>query len=101
MKLKCAVCERERDASTMQVFMTTPAEKRAMSAMGELKPKDSYAYCRACLRILQNQSTAVSLMKGVVQFQARASGVTTQEAEKIANNYGKSLLALTPDKPRS
>lgn len=101
MKLHCAVCNRERDETVMTIFTPSPDEKKALKKMGEAKPLDRYAYCKACTRILSNPLTAIQLMKGVIQIQARSVGVPGSSAEALAEKYGNKVLAVTPTKPRS
>lgn len=95
MKRACAVCGRERDESTLTSFYPTPVEKQELKRMGEVEPLNVYYYCRACIRILANPTTAIPLMKGVIQFQARSVGVPVQEAEAIAERYAKKVLLVT------
>jgi hypothetical protein len=101
MKRTCSVCGRKRDEKTMRVFATTPSERETLRKMGEASPGDSYAFCRSCIGVLSNPATAIPLMKGVIQFQARASGVSTHSAEQIADRFGKRIMSITPAKPRS
>lgn len=100
MRHSCAVCGRERDEATMTCFVPTDKEKAALKDMGEEAPLDAYHYCRACVRILSNPNTAIPLMKGVIQFKARSVGVDLNNAEAIAERFGKKILAMAP-KPRS
>jgi biotin synthase-related radical SAM superfamily protein len=101
MKRACAVCGRKRDESTMKVFATSTLERATLRKLGESTPEDSYAFCRSCVGILSNPATAIPLMKGIIQFQARAAGVTPHNAERIAERFGKRVMDITPSKPRS
>jgi len=95
MKLKCCVCGREREENTMKVFSPTQEEKDSLKKMGEKNLLERYAYCRPCVRILSEPKTAVALMSGVLQFQARAIGVSSASAEAIAERFGSKALKLT------
>lgn len=92
MRLECAICGRERDEASCQVFTPTKEERLALQRMGEI-PKDRYAYCRPCMRLMENPATAVALMKGVVQIHASAMGAVN--AEELAVRFQNRLLAKT------
>jgi len=91
--LNCAICKRPKDAASMKVYSTTVEERRAMEKMGEKSPKASYAYCKSCLSILSNPATGLSLMKGLIQVQARAQGVKEDVAEKAAEKFVKQVAS--------
>jgi hypothetical protein len=76
----------------MQVFATTAEERAAMKLMGEREPKDSYAYCAACIRVLKNPITAYPLIKGFAQVTATVSGVNPEVAEKAAEKFATNLI---------
>ncbi len=95
-KLDCAICGRQKDESTMKVIETTAKERSIMSKMGEKEPKDSYAYCRSCMSILSNKTSALSFMQGLIQVRARAQGVSPVTAEKVAGNFTAKLLEKKP-----
>jgi hypothetical protein len=66
--------------------------------MGEA-PQAKYAYCRPCMRLMENPVTAVELMKGVVQVHARALGAVN--ADELAERFKNRLLAKSKIKPPS
>ena len=78
----------------MKVFSPTSEEKEALKKMGEVTPLEKYAYCKPCVGILSNPITAVALMRGVLQFQAKAVGVSSSNAEAIAERFGTKALKL-------
>lgn len=91
MKVKCAICERERSDTACEVFVLTTAEKESLRKMSAVPPPDRQYYCRPCFRILENPASAVELMKGVLQAQAQALGASN--AEEAANKFKAKLLA--------
>lgn len=93
MKLTCCLCGRKRDESSCEVFKTSMEEKDSLRKMGE-DPKDSYAYCRACSRMMGDPERALNLMKGVVQVRLQRAGVPN--AEKLAENFVAKLRSRTP-----
>lgn len=60
--------------------------------MGEKEPKSEYHYCRTCMSIISNPVTSLSLMKGLIQVEARAQGVNADVAEKAAEKFTNRLL---------
>jgi hypothetical protein len=98
MKVKCAICERERSDTACKVFVLTASEKEGLRKMGVTPPARQY-YCRPCFRILENPASAVELMKGVLQAQAQALGASN--AEEAANKFKAKLLARMHLKPTS
>lgn len=98
MKLKCAICGRERDEGKMTVFSPTEAEKRALIRMGEETPLSRYAYCQPCVRLLSDPTTAIPLLQGTLQMQARSIGVPGHSAEELAKKYAAKVLRITKEK---
>ena len=96
MKVQCAICGRSRDEETCQIFVPTKEERRALQKMGET-PQARYAYCRPCMRMMENPVTALQLMKGVVQVHASALGAVN--AEELAERFKNRLLAKTKIPP--
>lgn len=99
MKVNCAICNRPRDASACKAFTTTAEDRENLRKLGEKVPKAVYYYCRPCVRLMENPSTAIELMRGVVHGHARALG--TVNADEVADRYKNRLLAKTKFKPPS
>lgn len=76
----------------MTTFATTENDREVMLKMGEKNPKGQYHYCRTCISIISNPVTSLSLMKGLIQIEARAQGVNAEVAEKAASKFANSLL---------
>lgn len=85
----------------MRVFRVQRSEQETLKKMGVEQPKDLYAICQACSRILGNKSTAIQLIKGTIMFQFRAAGVSITVAEKLAESFCSKLVAATPEAPNS
>jgi hypothetical protein len=86
-KLSCAICNREREESLMQVFYPTDEEKAAMVKLGEEKPLDRYGYCKGCIQTLKNPTTGLTFMRGMIQHHARSQGVTPEAAERAIDKF--------------
>ena len=98
MKIKCAICNRERDRKSCRIFVPTPQEKNTLKKMGE-NPQAEYGYCRPCVRLMQDPRTAADVMKGVMQMYARAFGAVNPD--EVAERFKNRLLSKTPMKPVS
>ena len=94
-KRACAMCRHERDEEKMKIFPVSAEDKVLLRSMGEENPPDQYAYCKNCVNLLSNQSTAIPLIKGTVQVNARASGVHPTVAEKAADSFVVKLSKLS------
>lgn len=101
MKRKCSICDREREEDIMKVFRVPHSEQETLKKMGVEQPKDLYAICQACSRILENKGTAVQLIRGTIISQFRAAGVSIAVAEKLAESFCNKLVAATPEAPNS
>jgi len=91
-KLECAICRHSKDADGMRTFSTTDREREMLIKMGEKEPKSEYHCCRTCMSIVSNPVTSMSLMKGLIQVEARAQGVNADVAEKAAEKFTSKLL---------
>jgi hypothetical protein len=91
----CAICSRPRDEATMQIIELSEADKQVVRRMGENHPESKYAYCRACIKLLSNPETAIPLMKGVAQLQARRLGANPEVADQHAEAFAKNLRTKT------
>lgn len=91
-KLPCAICGRSKDEETMRVIETTAEERIHLEKMGEVNPQGRYAYCRSCMSVMENPTTAASYLKGIIQVHARAKGVTAPAAERAADRFTSRLL---------
>lgn len=91
-RVPCAICGRSKDEEAMRIIETTAEERVQLKKMGETSPQERYAYCRSCISVLENLSTATSYFKGIIQVHARAKGVPAPAAERAANRFANQLL---------
>lgn len=89
--IKCDLCRNPKPGESLTSFETTPEERATMKRMGETEPREVYSYCRACIRLLANPEKAHNFMKGLVEFQARASGFDESAATRAAGEFAKKL----------
>jgi hypothetical protein len=88
--LKCVVCGRKRSREDAVVLTLTEAEKASLRTAEKSAP-DEIVYCRPCDRLMNDQRTALDLMKGMMVLRLRALGVNN--ADKIAEKFKNQLLA--------
>ena len=81
----------------MKVFRVPSSEQETLKKMGVEKPKDLYAICQACTRIMGDKGTAIQLIRGTIISQFRASGVSIAVAERLAEKFCSKLVAATPE----
>jgi len=98
-KIACAICNRGYDASAMTIFTPSEEEKKAMKTLGEETPQDQYGYCKGCIQIISNPTTGLAFMRGLIQHQAKATGISSDVAEKAAGRFAVKLLDRSPKKP--
>ena len=92
MKYSCAVCNREREATQVDVFKVESSEAASLSRMnpgGEV-PKE-VAVCKVCARLMQNKATALQVIRGTLVSGFRAAGVPLSRAEAAADLFCKKL----------
>jgi hypothetical protein len=94
-KIPCAICKREKEESLMKVLVPTEQDKLSLKALGEENPLDRYAYCKGCIQVLQNPTTGLALMKGVLKHYAKNAGVHPGMADKAIDKFTVRLLDKT------
>jgi hypothetical protein len=94
-KIACAICKREKEESSMKVLVPSDQDKLALKALGEVSPLDRYAYCKGCVQILQNPTTGLALIKGILKHHAKNAGVHPEMAQKAIDRFASKLLDKT------
>ena len=92
----CVICQRSRTPSTCTRYDLTPEEQMALRVAGQANPPSIIYYCRPCFRLLSNQTTALEMMKGLVEANLRSSGVP--DAESKAERFRMMLIAKSKTK---
>ena len=83
----CCVCNRERDRKDLKTFFPTDAEKDMLRKGEETDVLSSYDYCLSCIRLMSDRETAIPLLTGIAEVQARHNGVADHTAERIAKSF--------------
>lgn len=93
----CCVCNREREPGS--VIELTDTEREQIRRMTGQPAPASYAYCKACWKVVSNKQQSASLFKGLLQASLRQNGVPN--ADKMAARYYKFLLDRASKNPRA
>ena len=96
MNHSCAICSREREASSMTVFKVKESEIKSLSRMSGFEVPTEVALCKPCADLMSNKETAVQLIRGTLIAGFRASGVSISRAEAAADAFCKKLVNATP-----
>lgn len=90
----CCVCNRERPKKELRTFYPTEAEKDLLRRSGETEVLQAYRYCASCIRLISSEETALPLLRGVMETQARHNGVPSHKAEEAAGKFETFLKSL-------
>jgi len=86
------MCGQEFDRKDCVAVKLTGEERDTLRKMGIDPPPTTLFYCHPCWNLLHNPDRAGQLMKGMVQHYLQNTGVSHEQAERLAEDYRQKLL---------
>jgi hypothetical protein len=85
----------------MTTYKVSESEAAALTKMSGAEAPKEVSICKPCAHLMANKDTAIQLLRGTLVAGFRASGVSTRNAEALADSFCKKLADATPNTPVS